>query len=219
MANEITATLVGYTKPILDAATTPGELIAYCARVSNPHNQANHSTAAGLLRYCMEHGHWSVFEMANCVIEVQAPRDITRQIIRHRSFSFQEFSQRYAAQQNFTLRECRLQDTKNRQSSLANEDPVLEEWWRDRQRTLLNHATQIYEEGLSRGIAKEVARVVLPEGLSMSRIYMNGTLRSWLHYLQVRRDPATQKEHRQVAEQCYSIIESILPSAFVSPGA
>jgi thymidylate synthase (FAD) len=192
-------------------------VVAYCARVSNPSNQSNDATAGKLLRYCMKHGHWSVFEMGNICIELETTRDIARQILRHRSFSFQEFSQRYAEVTDYSVGEARLQDNKNRQNSIPTEDRELTRWWTEQQVSVWIKARQAYEYALANGIAKEVARKVLPEGLTMSRMYVNGTLRSWLHYIEVRCDVATQKEHREVAEQCRTIIKQLAPSLFDEP--
>lgn len=182
--------------------TTPnGEaLVAQMARVSNPANQNNVETAPKLLKYLAANKHWSPFEMVSACVEIETTRDIAHQIVRHRSFSFQEFSQRYAEATNFQIRETRLQDPKNRQSSLLNEDRELDDMWKKAQQDLVDHATKVYKWALSEGIAKEVARAVLPEGNTYTRLYMTGTLRSWLHYLDVRLDPSTQKEHREIAE-------------------
>lgn len=188
------------------------EKVAYCARVSNPDNQRNQETAPKLLKYLMKHKHWSPFEMANVCMEIETTRDIARQILRHRSFSFQEFSQRYAVAQEFSTRECRLQDEKNRQNSLITNDLELQEWWQHAQNRVKAEAEFMYQAALNRGIAKEQARALLPEGITMSRMYMNGTLRSWLHYIDVRTDPSTQKEHRDVAEACKTILTVLCPS-------
>lgn len=210
------AKLIAVTKPVVDGLEDAQDLIAFCARVSNPSNQMNMDTAEKLLNYLKKHKHWSPFEMANCVVEVECPRDIARQLLRHRSFSFQEFSQRYAdvtqLEQAFCLRELRLQDTKNRQNSLEVDDYELEAWWKDTQEELLAFVQNKYSAALGKGIAKEVARVMLPEGLTMSRLYVNGTLRSWIHYLEVRIDEGvTQKEHvdlaRLIAEQINSVFK------------
>lgn len=187
-------------------------LVAYMARVSNPENQDNPATAPKLLAYLVKNKHWSPFEMVNVCIEIETTRDIARQILRHRSFSFQEFSQRYATATMFDVRETRLQDTKNRQNSLLNEDRELDDMWRRAQQDLIDHSTKIYQWALANNIAKEVARSVLPEGNTTSRMYMNGSLRSWLHYLAIRCDAATQKEHREVAEKCRTIIYNLFPS-------
>lgn len=194
-------------------ATPNGEdLIAMMARVSNPKNQHNSETAPKLLRYLIENKHWSPFEMVNVCMEIECTRDIARQILRHRSFSFQEFSQRYAEIQGFEPSEVRLQDTKNRQNSLATDDLELSRWWDEQQKKLISGASKLYEHALRIGIAKEVARKVLPEGLTMSRMYMNGTLRSWLHFIEIRCDVATQKEHRAVAIACREILKDLFPN-------
>ena len=204
---------IGITVPLTDFVNIPDSegIVSYCARVSNPSNQEQFDTAAKLLKYCVRNQHWSVFEMVNVVMEIECPRDIARQILRHRSFSFQEFSQRYAEATNFTIRECRLQDTKNRQNSISTVDSKLEKWWEDEQSFLLSNIEGLYKEALSKGIAKEVARVILPEGLTMSKMYMNGTLRSWLHYVDLRSENGTQKEHREVAVACRKILMSQYP--------
>lgn len=196
--------LIAVTKPVVEGIEDAQELIAYCARVSNPSNQMNMDTADKLLNYLKKHKHWSPFEMANCVVEVESPRDIARQLLRHGSFKFQEFSQRYAdvtqLEQAFCLRELRMQDSKNRQNSLAADDEVLKDWWESEQKMLLAIVQDTYKRALDRGIAKEVARVILPEGLTMSRLYVNGTIRSWIHYLEVRlEEGVTQLEHVQLA--------------------
>jgi thymidylate synthase (FAD) len=205
------ARLIAVTQPVEETGMKDAqELIAYCARVSNPANQMNTNTADKLLNYLKKHKHWSPFEMANCVVEVESPRDIARQLLRHGSFKFQEFSQRYAdvtqLEQAFCLRELRMQDTKNRQNSLATDDELLKDWWESEQKMLLAIVQDTYKRALDRGIAKEVARVILPEGLTMSRLYVNGTIRSWIHYLEVRlEEGVTQLEHvvlaRLIAEQ------------------
>lgn len=183
-------------------ATPNGEdLVAYMARVSNPTNQDNKTTAPKLLSYLVRNKHWSPFEMVGACVEIETTRDIARQILRHRSFSFQEFSQRYAEVNMFDTREARLQDAKNRQNSIPVQDRELEEMWQGRQKSIIRQTTEAYQWALSNGIAKEQARAVLPEGNTLSRMYMTGSLRSWLHYIQVRTDVSTQKEHRIVAEQ------------------
>jgi thymidylate synthase (FAD) len=194
------AKLIAVTQPVVDGIEDVGELIAYCARVSNPANQHNMDTAEKLLGYLQKYKHWSPFEMANAVVEVESPRDIARQLLRHRSFCFQEFSQRYAdvtqLEQAFCLRDLRMQDTKNRQNSVETDDAELALWWKESQESVLEIVKAKYSEALSKGIAKEVARVILPEGLTMSRLYVNGTLRSWIHYFDVRIDEGvTQAEH------------------------
>lgn len=194
-------------------ATPNGEdMIAYMARVSNPANQNNPETAGKLLKYLIKNKHWSPFEMVNVCMEIDTTRDIARQILRHRSFSFQEFSQRYATAEHYDWSEVRLQDNKNRQNSLPVEDRELIQYWQELQEDVLIAAKRSYEKALSVGVAKEVARKLLPEGLTMSRMYMNGTLRSWLHYCDIRCDVATQKEHRLVAEQCKEVLTELFPN-------
>lgn len=194
-------------------ATPDGEnLIAYMARVSNPNNQDNPETAPKLLKYLMDHKHWSPFEMVNVCMEIETTRDIGRQILRHRSFSFQEFSQRYAEATGYAESEARLQDTKNRQNSLTIQDIVTAENWWYIQDKVRDTASAAYQEALKLGIAKEVARKLLPEGLTMSKMYMNGTLRSWIHYVDIRCDKATQKEHRDIADQCRVILQGLFPN-------
>lgn len=188
------------------------EKVAYCARVSNPDNQHNHETAGKLLKYLVKHKHFSPFEMVNVCMEIETTRDIARQILRHRSFSFQEFSQRYAIVNDFENRECRLQDTKNRQNSLVTDDKDLKEWWDAAQKRVQHEASFVYQQALQKGVAKEQARALLPEGLAVSRMYMNGTLRSWMHYIEVRTDPSTQKEHRDVAEACKTVLSILCPN-------
>lgn len=199
------AKLIAVTKPVIDCLDDAKDLIAFCARVSNPSNQMNMDTADKLLSYLVKHKHWSPLEMANAVVQIDCPRDIARQILRHRSFSFQEFSQRYAdvtqLENAFCLRDLRMQDNKNRQNSLETDDAELEAWWKQSQKYLLDSVKHYYAQALEKGIAKEVARVLLPEGLTMSRMYVNGTIRSWVHYLEVRREKGvTQAEHVAVAD-------------------
>ena len=192
------------------------ELIAYCARVSNPSNQLNTDTSEKLIRYLVKHQHWSPLEMVSACLEITTTRDIARQILRHRSFSFQEFSQRYAdptKDLNFVLREARLQDPKNRQNSISTENLALQAWWEERQRRVINEARNTYEWAIANGIAKEQARAVLPEGLIESRLYMNGTLRSWIHFIELRSANGTQKEHQEVAVACAEVIAKIFPMA------
>ena len=187
--------------------------IAYMARVSNPANQNSNASATKLLKYLINNKHWSPFEMVNVCMEIETTRDIARQILRHRSFSFQEFSQRYAVSEGFIQdSQARMQDTKNRQNSLYTDDISIQNWFEGAQRRLVTEAKFLYSAALDKGIAKECARVLLPEGLTVSRMYMNGTLRSWLHYIDIRCDSATQKEHRDVANQCRDIIFSEFPS-------
>ena len=193
------------------------ELVAFCARVSNPANQTNTDTSEKLIRYLIKHRHWSPLEMVSACLEIETTRDIARQILRHRSFSFQEFSQRYAvADLGWELKETRLQDTKNRQNSIALSGLTLKEQnlmeqWKGKQEQLIQDAEYAYDWAITNGIAKEQARAVLPEGLTVSRLYMQGTLRSWLHYIELRSGPETQKEHRQVAQACAGALESIFP--------
>jgi thymidylate synthase (FAD) len=189
-------------------------LIAYMARVSNPENQDNKDTAPKLLKYLIDNKHWSPFEMVNVCMEIETTRDIARQMLRHRSFSFQEFSQRYAIASEAEFSKPRLQDWKNRQNSIEVEDKELYRYWWSLQQVVLSTSLDAYHQALDNGIAKEVARKVLPEGIMLSKLYMNGTLRSWLHYLDVRCDKATQKEHREVADKCRVVIESLFPSLF-----
>ncbi|MFM0504298.1 FAD-dependent thymidylate synthase [Paraburkholderia caffeinilytica] len=204
--------LIAITHPMIDACQTAGELIAFCARVSNPANQHNHETSPRLLKYLVRNRHWSPFEMAHMVVEISTTRDIARQILRHRSFSFQEFSQRYAAVQDPpVLREARLQDMANRQNSLPEDDPARAAWWQAAQQQLASHAQDAYRQALEKGIAKEVARAVLPEGLTPSTLLMSGSIRSFIHYVSVRADKSTQLEHREVAEQVLAIMLAELP--------
>ena len=192
------------------------ELIAYCARVSNPSNQLNTDTSEKLIRYLVKHQHWSPLEMVSACLEITTTRDIARQILRHRSFSFQEFSQRYAdptKDLNFVLREARLQDPKNRQNSISTENLALQAWWETRQKRVIDEAKNAYEWAITNGIAKEQARAVLPEGLIESRLYMNGTLRSWIHFIELRSANGTQKEHQEVAVACAEVIAKIFPMA------
>ena len=208
--------LVSYSQPT-EAFAEVGidnaqELIAYCARVSNPANQLNTETSEKLIRYLIKHAHWSPLEMVSVCLEIETTRDIARQILRHRSFSFQEFSQRYAvADLGWEKKEARLQDTTNRQNSLATEDEMLAIEWERAQKRAIYAAEREYKWALENGIAKEQARAVLPEGLTVSRLYMQGTLRSWLHYIELRSGPETQKEHREVAQACAQTLESIFP--------
>ena len=213
--------LVSYSQPTTEFAELgiddAQELVAYCARVSNPSNQLNTETSAKLIRYLVNHQHWSPLEMASACLEIETTRDIARQILRHRSFSFQEFSQRYAvADLGWELKETRLQDTKNRQNSIEIPGTTLKEQnlieqWRNKQEQLIRDAEYAYDWAIENGIAKEQARAVLPEGLTVSRLYMNGTLRSWLHYIELRSGPETQKEHRLVAKACAQAIATVFP--------
>ena len=196
------------------------ELVAYCARVSNPSNQLNTDTSENLIRYLIKHQHWSPLEMVSACLEITTTRDIARQILRHRSFSFQEFSQRYAdptKDLNFVLRDARKQDIKNRQNSIEldiqnnDADRFLATGWENIQREVIRKSREAYNYAIQNGIAKEQARAVLPEGITESRIYMNGTLRSWLHYIELRSGPETQKEHREVAVACANALSLIFP--------
>jgi len=188
------------------------EQVAYAARVSNPANQNNNDTAEKLVRYLIKNQHWSPLEMVNICMEIETTRDIARQILRHRSFSFQEFSQRYAvADLGFEKKEARLQDLKNRQNSVKTDNLALEAWWENYQQKVIESATSAYDWAIANGIAKEQARAVLPEGMTVSRLYMNGTLRSWVHYIQLRSAKGTQEEHRMVAALCGHAIEEIFP--------
>tara|TARA_B100001029_G_scaffold124086_1_gene103318 strand:- start:1891 stop:2556 length:666 start_codon:yes stop_codon:yes gene_type:complete len=192
------------------------ELIAFCARVSNPSNQLNSETSEKLINYLIKNYHWSPLEMVNVCLEIETTRDIARQILRHRSFSFQEFSQRYAnptEDLDFVIREARLQDNKNRQNSIENENSELEIEWANKQKKVIENAISTYEWAINNGIAKEQARVVLPEGNTVSRLYMNGTLRSWIHYIQLRASHGTQKEHIEIAKACALVISKIFPMA------
>ncbi len=207
--------LVSYTQPVIEGITTPDDLIAYVARVSNPANQLNTGTGAGLIAYLVKNHHWSPLEMADITVEIISTRDIIRQILRHRSFVFQEFSQRYAdptKSLEFVTREARLQDTKNRQNSIEIDDPELEEQWQFLQGNIAMFAKDTYEWAIGKGIAKEVARSVLPEGMTESKIYMKGSVRSFIHYCQLRMDKSTQKEHREVATECWKIVCGVVPS-------
>jgi thymidylate synthase (FAD) len=203
-----TAKIVAITNPLIEGVESADKFIAYAARVSNPSNQMNTGTSEKLLRYCIKNKHFSIFEMVNVVMEIDTTRDIARQILRHRSFSFQEFSQRYAdptKDLGFVTREARLQDFKNRQNSIEIEDDLeLTAEWNRKQLSLIVKSRDVYDWAISNGIAKEQARAVLPEGLTRSRMYMNGTLRSWFHYCELRMENGTQKEHRLVAESAWN---------------
>lgn len=212
--------LVSYSQPTEDYAQQgvddAQELIAFCARVSNPSNQFNSETSEKLIRYLVKHAHWSPLEMVSACIEITTTRDIARQILRHRSFSFQEFSQRYAdptTDLNFVVREARLQDLKNRQNSIETDDTELQERWTAMQKRVTEEARYAYKWAISNGIAKEQARAVLPEGLIESRLYMNGTLRSWIHFIELRSGNGTQKEHMEIARACAEAIAKIFPMA------
>ena len=191
------------------------DLIAFCARVSNPSNQMNEETSAKLIKYLIKHAHWSPLEMVNACLEIDTTRDIAHQIVRHRSFAFQEFSQRYANPKDmgdmFEYSEARLQDEKNRQNSIETSDTALQAWWDAKQKWIAEQSKQVYDEALGLGIAKEQARKILPEGLTKTRLYMNGTLRSWIHYIELRGANGTQKEHMAIAHACADIIAKIFP--------
>lgn len=205
--------LIAVTKPVIPEAQTAADLIAYVARVSNPDNQANTETAPRLLSYLARNAHWSPFEHASMTLEIETTRDIARQILRHRSFCFQEFSGRYAEMPDEPVyREARLQDHKNRQNSLPCVEDSLKQAWDHDQKHIFDLCHRIYKLALASGIAKEVARAVLPEGLTQSRLYMTGNVRSWLHYITIRTDPGTQKEHREVAQACADILFSNFPA-------
>jgi thymidylate synthase (FAD) len=218
--------LISYTQVNKEAFVDSGvenlqDLVAYCARVSNPANQNNNQTNDRLINYLISHQHWSPLEMVNVCLEIETTRDIARQILRHRSFSFQEFSQRYAeADLNFIQKESRLQDNKNRQNSLPSDDYSLNYAWSVMQDRVAKEVKIAYEWAIENGIAKEQARAVLPEGMTPSRLYMNGSLRSWVHYIQLRTEKGTQKEHREVANACAKVIEEIFPmiNQFVCEG-
>ncbi len=210
--------LVGYTQPNEEFEydfTDTQDFIAFCARVSNPGNQNNKETSKKLIKYLIKHKHWSPFEMASATLEVETTRDIARQLLRHRSFSFQEFSQRYADPNSlgdiFVLREARLQDQKNRQNSIKTADAQLKVWWDAKQKFIIDQVKEIYSEALEKGIAKEQARCILPEGNTTSRLYVNGTIRSWIHYIELRSAHGTQLEHIELAKACAVAITKIFP--------
>lgn len=208
--------LIAVTNPVVEGIEDAKDLLAFCARISNPSNQFNMDTADKLVSYLLKYKHFSPFEMVNCVVEVEAPRDIARQLLRHRSFAFQEFSQRYAdvaaLGDSFVIREARMQDTKNRQNSVktTNQELMLE--WNVKQQEILNLVEEYYNWAIVHGIAKECARVILPEGLTMSRLYVNGTIRSWLHYVEVRTEEGvTQQEHVELARLIAKVIAEAFP--------
>ena len=218
MREKVKVKLVSYSKPtelfenegIKDAQ----ELIAYCARVSNPSNQMNTETSSKLISYLIKNSHWSPLEMVSACLEIETTRDIARQILRHRSFSFQEFSQRYAnpvEDLDFVIREARMQDSKNRQDSIETDDEELKKEWEDKQKQLIELSKETYIWAVEKGIAKEQARSVLPEGNTISRLYMNGTIRSWIHYIELRAANGTQKEHSEIALACAEVINKIFP--------
>jgi len=213
--------LVSYSQPAKEfkneGIDDVQDLIAFCARVSNPSNQINTETSEKLIKYLIKHKHWSPLEMTSACLEINTTRDIARQILRHRSFSFQEFSQRYANPaefgDQFVIREARLQDTKNRQNSINVEDLELQSWWDAQQKFVIDHVSRIYQEAIDKGIAKEQARAILPEGNTKSRLYANGTIRSWIHYIELRAANGTQKEHMEIAQVCAKVIAEIFPLA------
>ena len=214
-----TVKLVSYSKPTdefeREGLTNVQDLIAFCAKVSNPSAQINMETSERLIKYLIKHQHWSPLEMVNAVLEINTTRDIAHQIVRHRSFAFQEFSQRYADVNElgdmFVQREARMQDTKNRQNSVETDNDYIKERWEEEQLKVINQARIAYTWAIDNGIAKEQARVVLPEGLTKTRLYMNGTLRSWVHYIELRGGHGTQKEHMDIAKACAEVISSIFP--------
>ena len=210
--------LIGYTQPVdgeIIGLDNVQDLIAYCARVSNPSNQLNQETAPKLLFYLAKHAHWSPFEMANATLEIETTRDIARQMLRHRSFAFQEFSQRYAdprdMENTFVMREARLQDLKNRQNSIDSDDERLQMMWESKQGEVIRAAKDAYNWAIENGIAKEQARAVLPEGNTISRLYMQGSIRSWIHYIELRSANGTQKEHMEIAREVAVAISKIFP--------
>ena len=212
--------LISYSQPAEYFAENTTELVAFCARVSNPGNQSNKDTSEKLIRYLIKHQHWSPLEMVNMCLEIETTRDIARQMLRHRSFSFQEFSQRYADPTKdlaFVLREARLQDPKNRQNSIELDgtlgQALISDEWMFKQKELVAHAIEVYNWAVAKGIAKEQSSAFLPEGNTVSRLYMNGTLRSWIHYIQLRSANGTQKEHMQIAQKCAEVIAKVFPMA------
>jgi thymidylate synthase (FAD) len=220
MEENMNVRMISYSKPSREmydeGLVDVQELIGFCARVSNPSNQFNTDTSEKLIRYLIKHQHWSPLEMVSACLEVETTRDIARQILRHRSFSFQEFSQRYAdptKDLDFVLREARLQDTKNRQNSVDTSDAELKAWWDAKQKFLIDYVKSTYAEAMEKGIAKEQARCILPEGNTVSRLYMNGTLRSWIHFIELRSGHGTQKEHMEVARECAKVIAEVFPMA------
>ena len=212
--------LMGYTQTVPETFIGIDNLqdfVAYCARVSNPANQMSSATAEKLIKYLIKHKHWSPLEMVSATMEIETTRDIARQLLRHRSFSFQEFSQRYAdpadMDETFVLSEARLQDTKNRQNSIETDNEKLQKEWEELQQDVIYTAESAYEWAIKHGIAKEQARKVLPEGLTLSRLYVNGTLRSWVHYIELRSANGTQKEHMELAKACGQAIAEVFPLA------
>lgn len=217
---EMKVRLISYSKPTENLQNNDisdiQELIAFCARVSNPSNQYNIETSTKLVKYLIANKHFSPLEMVSACLEIETTRDIARQMLRHRSFSFQEFSQRYAdptKDLDFVLREARLQDPKNRQNSIENDNLAVAAWWEERQKRVIAEAKEAYTWAIQNGIAKEQARAVLPEGLTVSRLYMNGTIRSWIHYIELRASNGTQKEHMEIARECAKVIAEVFPLA------
>ena len=212
--------LISYSKPHeniqAEGLESIQDLIAFCARVSNPSNQLNKETSEKLISYLVKHKHWSPLEMASICMEVETTRDIARQMLRHRSFSFQEFSQRYAdptQDLDFVIREARLQDVKNRQNSIETTDAAIQAWWDAKQKFIIEYVRESYAQAIEKGIAKEQARCILPEGNTVSRMYVNGTLRSWVHFIEVRSGNGTQKEHMEIAREIACAIAEIFPMA------
>jgi thymidylate synthase (FAD) len=210
--------LISYSMPTeeiaLEGIDNAQELVAFCARVSNPSNQLNTETSEKLINYLIKNSHWSPLEMVSACLEIETTRDIARQMLRHRSFSFQEFSQRYAnpvKDLEFVIREARLQDLKNRQNSIPSDNQKINEIWANKQQNVIDSAIETYNWAIENGIAKEQARSVLPEGNTVSRLYMNGTLRSWIHYIKLRSANGTQKEHMDIAKACAEVINKIFP--------
>ena len=211
--------VISHSKPAIGVELKDDllQMVAYCARVSNPNNQNSEGTSEKLVKYLIKHQHWSPLEMVSVCMEIETTRDIARQVLRHRSFSFQEFSQRYAKPEEmgegwpFVVRDARLQDTKNRQNSIVSDDELLQQNWIQQQKKVIATAQGAYKWAIDNGIAKEQARCVLPEGNTISRMYMNGTLRSWLHYIDLRRSNGTQQEHQEIAKACAEAIYQIFP--------
>lgn len=204
--------VIGVTTPVVDHIPDSEGIVSYAARVSSPQNQGNFETAARLLKYCLKNQHYSVFETVNILMEIETPRDIARQLLRHRSFTFQEFSLRYSEAQEFIIRDARMQDLKNRQNSIITDDADLQSEWEMRQREVVTLIQDNYQWALDQGIAKECARVILPEGLTMSKLYVNGTLRSWVHYAKLRNTPGvTQSEHVDLAAKCEEQVKLLFP--------
>ena len=208
--------VISYSQPAVYLAENMTELVAFCARVSNPSNQTNKDTSEKLIKYLIKNKHWSPLEMVSLTLEIETTRDIARQMLRHRSFSFQEFSQRYAdptQDLSFVTRDARLQDITNRQNSIETDNLALQTWWEEKQKKIIEECKNAYEWAIAKGIAKEQARAVLPEGLTVSRLYMAGTLRSWIHYIQLRSENGTQKEHIDIAKACAKVIAEVFPLA------